>query len=48
MSFELEEYPIDSDTKAVAIKELRETEENVKNGIETLRKYIEGEIYFYF
>lgn len=27
---------------AVAVKELRETEENVKNGIETLRKLLQG------
>ncbi|KAL2716043.1 retinaldehyde-binding protein 1 isoform X1 [Vespula squamosa] len=48
MSFELEEYPIDSETKVVAVKELRETEENVKNGINTLRKYIEEDKTLYF
>ncbi|XP_035740136.1 retinaldehyde-binding protein 1-like [Vespa mandarinia] len=48
MSFELEECPIDSDTKALAVKELRETEENVKDGIETLRKYIEEDKKLYF
>lgn len=42
MSFEIETGPIDEETKAVAVKELRETEENVKNGIEALRKLLEG------
>ncbi|XP_014599850.1 PREDICTED: alpha-tocopherol transfer protein-like [Polistes canadensis] len=48
MSFELEETPIDEETKAIAVKELRETEENVKKGIETLRKYIEDDKTLYF
>lgn len=30
------------EARALAEKELRETEENVKKGIETLRKYLEG------
>jgi hypothetical protein len=40
--FQLNRGPIDSETKALAIKELRETKENVKNGIEKLRKLLEG------
>jgi len=30
------------EAKALAEKELRETDENIKKGIETLRKLIEG------
>ncbi|KAL6433080.1 hypothetical protein ACFW04_006393 [Cataglyphis niger] len=41
MSFTLLTGPPGPEAKALAKKELRETEENVKNGIETLRKYIE-------
>ncbi|KAI4501958.1 hypothetical protein M0802_002640 [Mischocyttarus mexicanus] len=48
MSFELDEGPIDEETKALALKELRETEENKRNGIETLRKYIEDDKTIYF
>jgi len=42
MSFELLTGPPGPETKALAVKELRETEENVKKGIETLRKLLEG------
>jgi len=42
MSFTLLLDPPGSEARALAEKELRETEENVKKGIETLRKYIEG------
>lgn len=48
MSFTLEEGPISPETKAVAVKELRETEENVKNGIETLKKLLEDDKTLYF
>ncbi|XP_015173891.1 PREDICTED: clavesin-2 [Polistes dominula] len=48
MSFELDESPIDEETKAIAVKELRETEENVQKGIETLRKYIEDDETLHF
>ncbi|XP_070153604.1 clavesin-1 isoform X2 [Polyergus mexicanus] len=41
MSFTLLMGPPGPEARALAEKELRETEENVKNGIETLRKYIE-------
>jgi hypothetical protein len=42
MSFEIMTGPPGSEAKALAVKELRETEENVKKGIETLRKLLEG------
>ncbi|XP_011645132.1 clavesin-1-like [Pogonomyrmex barbatus] len=41
MSFTVNTNPPGPEAKAVAEKELRETEENVKKGIETLRKYLE-------
>ena len=48
MAFQLEEVgPIDEESKALAIKELRETEENVKNGIAALRKLLEGQCEFF-
>lgn len=40
--FQLNEGPLDAETKALAVKELRETEETVKEGIEKLRKLLEG------
>ncbi|XP_043288204.1 retinaldehyde-binding protein 1 isoform X2 [Venturia canescens] len=43
MSFELEIGSLDDETKAFAKKELRETEENVKNGIAALRKLLEDD-----
>lgn len=46
--FQLDEGPLDEETKALAVKELRETEENVKNGIQKLRKLIEGNLIFTF
>lgn len=42
MSFTLLTGPLGPEARALAEKELRETEENVKNGIKTLKKYIEG------
>ena len=42
MAFTLNEGPLDAETKALALKELRETDENVKNGIEKLRQLLEG------
>lgn len=42
MSFTILTGPPGPEARALAEKELRETEENVKNGIKTLRKYIEG------
>jgi len=42
MSFTILTGPPGPEARDLAEKELRETEENVKNGIETLRKYIEG------
>ncbi|KMQ86278.1 alpha-tocopherol transfer protein, partial [Lasius niger] len=41
MSFDMITSPPGPEARALAEKELRETEENVKNGIETLRKLIE-------
>ncbi|XP_012522108.1 alpha-tocopherol transfer protein-like [Monomorium pharaonis] len=41
MSFALLAHPPGPEAKALAEKELRETDENVKKGIETLRKYLE-------
>ena len=43
--FYLNEGPLDEESKALATKELRETEENVKNGIEKLRQLLEGETF---
>lgn len=48
MSFTLISDPPGPEAKALAEKELRETEENVKKGIETLRKYVEGWWSYYF
>lgn len=42
MSFAMLTDPPGPEAKALAEKELRETEENVKKSIETLRKYLEG------
>lgn len=42
MSFAILTDPPGPEAMAVAEKELRETEENVKKGIETLKKYLEG------
>jgi len=42
MSFVMEAKPPGSEAKALAEKELRETDENIKKGIETLRKLVEG------
>lgn len=42
MSFDIEKNPPGPEARALALKELRETEENVKNGIEALRKLVEG------
>jgi hypothetical protein len=38
----MEAKPPGSEAKALAEKELRETDENIKKGIETLRKLVEG------
>lgn len=46
-AFELETGPLDEESKALAAKELRETPENVKNGIEKLRQLLEGWPYFF-
>lgn len=43
MSFELDTTPPGSEALAVAEKELRETENNMKEGLAALKKYIEGE-----
>lgn len=43
MSFELDTTPPGSEALAVAEKELRETENNTKEGLAALKKYIEGE-----
>lgn len=43
MSFEIIIGPPGPEAKALAVKELRETEENVKKGVEALRKLLEGE-----
>ena len=40
--FQLNTGPLDDETKALALKELRETDENVANGIQQLRKLLEG------
>lgn len=43
MSFIMDMNPPGPEAKALAVKELRETDENVKKGIETLRKLVEGQ-----
>lgn len=43
MSFELDTTPPGPEALAVAEKELRETENNIKEGLAALKKYIEGE-----
>ncbi|EFN77309.1 Retinaldehyde-binding protein 1 [Harpegnathos saltator] len=48
MSFEIETNPPRPEFMAVAVKELRETEENVKEGIETLKKLLEAEEDLYY
>lgn len=48
MSFAMILAPPGPEAKALAEKELRETEENVKKGIETLRKLLEGWWTYYF
>lgn len=45
MSFQLEVGPLDEETKKLAEVELRETPENVKNGIANLRKLLEGKLF---
>lgn len=44
MSLAIEDGPISDECKAVAVKELRETEENVKNGLEALKKLLKGNL----
>ncbi|XP_058795518.1 clavesin-1 [Phymastichus coffea] len=46
--FQLQTGPIDAETKALAVKELRETDENVKEGIEKLRKLLEEDEKLHF
>ena len=48
MAFELELQPPGPEAKAVALKELRETEENVKQGIIELKKFLEEDKTIYF
>ncbi|XP_015592333.1 clavesin-1 [Cephus cinctus] len=48
MAFQLEDAQISPETRAIAEKELRETPENVKNGIEALRKLIEEDPSIYY
>ncbi|XP_044581849.1 clavesin-1 isoform X2 [Cotesia glomerata] len=48
MAFQLEVGPLDEETKKLAEVELRETPENVKNGIETLRKLLEESKTLYY
>ncbi|KZC14224.1 Clavesin-1 [Dufourea novaeangliae] len=48
MSFELEVEPPGPEAQAVALKELRETEENVRDGIQALKKYLEEDKTLYF
>lgn len=43
MSFTLEIGPLSDDAKALAEKELRETPENVKKGIEELRELLKND-----
>jgi len=48
MSFDLLFDPPGPEAKALAEKELRETEENVRKGLETLKKYLEGWRIYHF
>ncbi|XP_076634484.1 retinaldehyde-binding protein 1 [Colletes latitarsis] len=48
MSFELHLQPPGPEARAVALKELRETEENVKQGILELKKYLEEDKTIYY
>ncbi|XP_012252228.2 retinaldehyde-binding protein 1 [Athalia rosae] len=48
MAFKLEEGPIGSDTLALAVAELRETEENKKNALAELKKLLEADKTLYF
>ncbi|XP_046746642.1 retinaldehyde-binding protein 1 [Diprion similis] len=48
MAFRLEEDPIGPETQALALSELRETEENKKNGIEALKKLLEDDKTLFF
>ncbi|XP_034941466.1 clavesin-1 [Chelonus insularis] len=48
MSFELEAGPLDEDTKAIAERELRETPENIRNGIAELKKLLEESETLYY
>lgn len=48
MSFDMITHPPGPEARALAEKELRETEENVKNGIEGLRKLIEEDKTIYY
>lgn len=45
-SFDLDLKLPGPEALAVAEKELRETEENVKDGLAKLRSYLEGEFFF--
>lgn len=44
MGLKIEIEPLSDKCKAIAKEELRENEENVKNGIVQLRKLLEGNI----
>ncbi|XP_012289211.1 clavesin-1 [Orussus abietinus] len=48
MAFQLEDGPITPEVKAVAEKQLRENEENMKNGIVALKKLLEDDKTLYF
>ncbi|XP_078046646.1 retinaldehyde-binding protein 1 isoform X1 [Augochlora pura] len=48
MSFDIELGPPRPETMAVAVKELRETEENVKNGLEMLKKLLAEDTTLYY
>jgi len=48
MSLTLFFDPPGPEAKALAEKELRETEENVRKGLETLKKYLEGWQIYHF
>ncbi|XP_032668664.1 clavesin-1 [Odontomachus brunneus] len=48
MSFEIQTGPPGPEAKALAEKQLRETEENVKNGIETLKKLLQEKPNLYY
>jgi len=43
MSFQLETGPLSADAKALAEKELRETPENVKKGLEELKEFLKND-----